>query len=292
MKKTFFYTIVVFAITFLGLQSCKKYDNIKSEPNTTTAFSLKDANNQTLQYLDTGLLQKIHKDLLANGRTSDAAQLFSEYDTQTGYLKSLGKQPSIQSAFINVPIDSSKIKKVTDTSMTSAVKAALWHPYGELGYAWVQSHGWVNTYYPCTGGGSGYQAQNFVSIGSGVNTGNGFQYVGTTGQSLRLEGFYLTIDTTQFYLIYGIQTYPGQWFWNNSGQGPVFGPGGYVGTQGQSMATCYLSMYFTGSTANHFHIYYVTHHAVYGWQTWCGNGEVAGMTNIQIQAFAYQIVKY
>lgn len=97
MKKTIYYTIVVLLVTVLGLQSCKKSDNNTNSATVTTAttaFSLKDAHNQTLQHLDTGLLQKIHTDLIATGRTSDAAQLFAQYDTQTGFLKSLGKKES------------------------------------------------------------------------------------------------------------------------------------------------------------------------------------------------------
>lgn len=286
MKKTICYTIVIFLITMLSLQSCKKTDT--NTPKQSTTFTIKNANDQIIQALDPALIIKIHKDLLKNDRNSDAAQLYAQYDTTTGYLKSLGKTTVFTTAFKNVPIDSSKISSLKDTIAQEQLKAA-WHPTGVYGEAWVQKFGWSGPGYQIEGGeGTGYQALDYPTIPSLDGA-----YVGTVGRAFRLEGFYLNSDSLELKISYSILSrYPNSvwtWYYNNPG-GAYNGWNQFVGTQGKSAPTCEMEMAFSSNP--NFPIYYITQMASYGWLSWCSDGETAGLYGIELQAFAYIILQY
>ncbi len=277
----------------MGLQSCKKSETNSSIQSST--FALKNDSGRVFQYLDPSLILAIHANLLKNGRTSDAAQVIAQYDTTTGFLKSLGKKEPIISPFKNIPIDSSKISSSKDTvpQLPLTTKASFWNVSGVFGLAWVEAHGYVGSGYPTfRGSGNGNEEINPSSLGSS----NDFSYVGTTGDGLRLEGFWVNSNILSYPISYSIyarcdQNYNPNWTWYyNNPNGFSNGWSQFVGTQNHSAPTCQLQMAFA-NTPN-FHIWYIAHMADKGWQYWTNDGNIAGIYGIELQAFAYYILQY
>lgn len=272
------------------MQSCKKSDT--SVPVQSSTFALKNESNQIYQYLDPNVLISIHSNLLKSGRISDAAQVYAQYDTTTGFLKSMGKQEPVISLYKNTPIDSSKIISLTDTIPQVKLKSA-WNPTGVYGEGWVQAHYWVGLGYKWfDGAGTGYQ----YSTNTGAPAKNG-AYVGTVGLALRLEAYKLYSSILQYPISYSIcQRYiaPGYaiWTWyDNIPNGAYNGWNQQMGTTGLSAPTCQIKMAFA-NTPN-FHIFYTTHMAGSGWQTtWSSDGQTSGVFGVRLEAFAYIIVQF
>jgi hypothetical protein len=267
MKKYIYVSIAACAVFVLSFQSCKK--TAISSPVKSESFALTDVSNKSINYLDPELLQKIYADLITSGRNEDASQLYSQYDIETGFLKSLGKKEALVSTFRNIPIDSSKIVHV-DT--VSTLKAIPWHMNS------VYADGWVE--------GIGLQSgilQVSDSSSTIIST-----FVGTTGQSLRLEGFRLRCDSTILDIRYAIMYPDGTW--GGGFSTPMWDY--WVGTQGQSQATSGIRIWFANSNQGDFHAYYRTHMAGVGWGSWSGDGAVSGIQGVRLEAFAYQIIKY
>lgn len=180
------------------------------------------------------------------------------------------KKNPIPSAFLNIPIDSSKIPK-QDTIKGKQSDAGIWNQNGVWGYGWVESVGQQ---------GPAYQVPQTQSPNN---------FMGTTGRSLRLEAYQLTTDTFGLNLQLDIMFPGGNWLGSSNPHGnPLWGI--WIGTQGKSQATSAVLMYFINQP--HFHIYYIAHMSSFGWQSWVGDGAVAGITGIRLEAVAYQILKY
>ncbi len=129
---------------------------------------------------------------------------------------------------------------------------------------------------------SGHQ-QTYGDIGPVTDGG----LLGVTGQSKRLEGLRIGLDTD--FCSGGItyqahvQTYGWQ-NWVSNGE--------LAGTTGQSKRVEAIKIQLTGEIANYCDVYYRVHAQSYGWMGWAKNGQAAGTTALgkRIEAIEIRLV--
>lgn len=92
---------------------------------------------------------------------------------------------------------------------------------------------------------------------------------GTTGEALRIEGFYFSVDGAQGDVVCAAHVQGIGW------QDEV-GSGSLVGTEGESRRIEAITLRLTGKIANTYDIWYRAHVQGIGWQTWVCNGALCG----------------
>lgn len=92
---------------------------------------------------------------------------------------------------------------------------------------------------------------------------------GTTGEALRVEGLYFSLDGAQGDVMCAAHVQGIGW------QDEV-GSGNLVGTEGQSKRIEAVKLRLTGEIANSYDIWYRAHVQGIGWQTWVCNGAMCG----------------
>ena len=107
---------------------------------------------------------------------------------------------------------------------------------------------------------------------------------GTTGKSLRLEGYKLYLDTTEDLSIEYRSHVQG------IGWQDYVKDGNLSGTENQSKRLEAISIKLSGSDANKYDVYYRVHCSYIGWLDWAKNGEDAGSTGQGIKVEAMQVV--
>lgn len=110
---------------------------------------------------------------------------------------------------------------------------------------------------------------------------------GTTGESLRLEAFRISImNGVNSGVSYRAHCSDIGWQdWKSSG--------GNAGTVGEKRQIEAIQIKLTNGFQNQYDIYYRAHCAGYGWLGWAKNGEVAGTVgkNLRMEAFQVEIVQ-
>ena len=105
------------------------------------------------------------------------------------------------------------------------------------------------------------------------------QTSGTTGQSLRMEGLTINLDTQlQGNILY--KTYIDELGWESSYKKS----GELSGTTGKSKAIQLLRIKLDGELAKKYDVYYRIHTETYGWMGWAKNDEITGADCYDIQA--------
>ncbi|MCG2731279.1 MAG: CAP domain-containing protein [Acetobacterium sp.] len=117
--------------------------------------------------------------------------------------------------------------------------------------------------------------QDFVSNGA---------MSGTFGQSLRLEGVEIKLDSTVTDLGITYQTHIQNIGWEADTARGWKSNGEMSGTSGQSLRLEGIQIKLTGTNADQFDVYYQVHIQNYGWMGWAKNGGSAGS-----QGFSYRL---
>lgn len=123
----------------------------------------------------------------------------------------------------------------------------------------VQTYGWQNT----------------VSDG---------ETSGTTGQSKRLEGIVISLDSPEYSGSIEYSTHVQTYGWQS-----YVSAGNLSGTTGESKRLEAIRIRLTGEMANQFDVYYRVHAQQYGWLGWTKNGENAGTSGFSYRLEAIQI---
>lgn len=111
--------------------------------------------------------------------------------------------------------------------------------------------------------------------------------LGTTGQSMRLEGIGINLDQSSGEVWNGTIQYRthcqslGWTDWSEQGE--------YSGTRDEDKRMEAIQIKLTGELAGYYDIYYRTHVQSYGWLGWTRNGSIAGTTGISHRIEAVQI---
>lgn len=110
---------------------------------------------------------------------------------------------------------------------------------------------------------------------------------GTSGQSLRLEGIQVKVDSEDYDIGVEYQTHV-----QNIGWQGFKNNGETSGTYGQSLRLEGIQLKLTGADADKFDIYYQVHAQNYGWLDWAKNGESAGTEGfgLRLEAIKIQVV--
>ena len=111
---------------------------------------------------------------------------------------------------------------------------------------------------------------------------------GTTGKSLRVEGFSVKLNTDTLNSLKGDIMYRahiqdiGWQDWKKNGE--------FAGTKGESLRIEAIQIQLTGEAAAFYNVYYRAHIQNFGWMGWTKNGEKAGSESISQRMEAFQIV--
>ncbi len=107
---------------------------------------------------------------------------------------------------------------------------------------------------------------------------------GTTGQSKRLEGIWISLKGTPYegHIVYS--THIQNIGWQESRM-----DGQMAGTTGQSLRLEAIQISLTGEIANHYDVYYRVHAQNFGWLGWAKNGEKAGTAGYAYRLESIQI---
>ncbi|WP_160316167.1 S8 family serine peptidase [Acetobacterium bakii] len=108
---------------------------------------------------------------------------------------------------------------------------------------------------------------------------------GTSGQSLRLEGIEIKINTSGYDLGVQYQTHV-----ENIGWQGFQSDGNMSGTTGRSLRLEAIQIQLTGTDNRSFDVYYQVHAQNYGWLDWAKNGESAGTEGKSLRLEAIKIV--
>ena len=138
-----------------------------------------------------------------------------------------------------------------------------------------------------TGGAVSYSGHVHVqNIGDVRFTGvTGSTFIGTQGQSLRLEAININLDHSP---VSGSLNY--QVHIQNIGWQGVRTAGQTAGTSGQSLRLEAIRINLTGDLAAQYDVYYRTHVENIGWMGWAMNGQSAGSAGFSYRMEALQIV--
>ncbi|MDY4079433.1 MAG: Ig-like domain-containing protein, partial [Clostridium sp.] len=107
---------------------------------------------------------------------------------------------------------------------------------------------------------------------------------GIIGKSLRLEGYKLSLDTTEDLSI-EYRSHVQDMGWQD-----YVKDGELSGTENKSRRLEAISIKLSGSAANKYDVYYRVHCSYIGWLDWAKNGEDAGSTGQGIKVEAMQVV--
>ncbi len=107
---------------------------------------------------------------------------------------------------------------------------------------------------------------------------------GTSGQSLRLEGIEIKMDTSGYDLGIDYCTHV-----ENQGWQALQSNGVMSGTQGQSLRLEAIKIQLTGADADQFDVYYRVHAQNIGWMDWASNGAAAGTAGFGYRLEAIEI---
>ncbi|MDY4079291.1 MAG: hypothetical protein SOY42_11000, partial [Clostridium sp.] len=126
--------------------------------------------------------------------------------------------------------------------------------------------------------------EGYVETYGWMNKVSDGEICGTTGESLRLEGYKLSLDTTEDLSIeYRSHV-------QNVGWQDYVKDGELSGTENKSRRLEAISIKLSGSAANKYDVYYRVHCSYIGWLDWAKNGEDAGSTGQAIKVEAMQVV--
>ncbi len=119
----------------------------------------------------------------------------------------------------------------------------------------------------------------------GVKSNGGMS--GTTGQSLRLEGIEVKIDSPDYDLGVTYKTHVQNFGWQEWKNDGVTS-----GTSGQSLRLEAIMINLSGADANKFDVYYRVHAQNVGWMGWAKNGEKAGTAGFgyRLEGIEIQVV--
>lgn len=116
---------------------------------------------------------------------------------------------------------------------------------------------------------------------------SGGNVIGTTGQSLRVEGININLNQDSAHALSGTIMYRthvqdiGWTDWKTLGQ--------YSGTSGRAKRVEAIEIKLTGQLATFYNIYYSSHIQNYGWLGWASNGQTSGSTGISYRMEALRI---
>ncbi|AFA48322.1 lectin like domain-containing protein [Acetobacterium woodii] len=110
---------------------------------------------------------------------------------------------------------------------------------------------------------------------------------GTTGQSLRLEGIEIKIDSPDYDLGVAYKTHVQNFGWQEWKNDGVTS-----GTSGQSLRLEAIMIHLSGADANKFDVYYRVHAQNVGWMGWAKNGDKAGTAGFgyRLEGIEIQVV--
>lgn len=111
------------------------------------------------------------------------------------------------------------------------------------------------------------------------------ELAGTTGQSLRLEGFQAYVDGHGKDLHIAYQTHVQNVGWQDWKYDNAMS-----GTEGQSLRLEAIKIKLTGIHANDYDIYYQVHVENFGWLDWAKNGEEAGSAGYSYRLEGIRVV--
>ena len=126
--------------------------------------------------------------------------------------------------------------------------------------------------------------EGYVETYGWMNKVSNGEICGTTGKALRLEGYKLSLDTTEDLSIEYRSHVQG------IGWQDYVKDGDLSGTENQSKRLEAISIKLSGSAANKYDVYYRVHCSYIGWLDWAKNGEDAGSTGQAIKVEAMQVV--
>ena len=180
--------------------------------------------------------------------------MLRDYGTTNTIVWRTGKKGN-KILYVDVKDENGKVER---KSMNYTVNAEEKAPKA-IYEGYVQTYGWMNK----------------VSNG---------EICGTTGKSLRLEGYKLSLDTTKDLSI-EYRSHVQDVGWQD-----YVKDGALSGTENQSRRLEAISIKLTGSDANKYDVYYRVHCSYIGWLDWAKNGEDAGSTGQAIKVEAMQVV--
>ncbi|WKY42833.1 C39 family peptidase [Eubacteriaceae bacterium ES2] len=112
---------------------------------------------------------------------------------------------------------------------------------------------------------------------------------GTSGQSLRLEGIKINLNSSGYDLAISYQTHIQNIGWEEDSSGWK-NDGEMSGTEGLSYRLEAIQIKLTGNNANLFDIYYQVHAQNVGWMGWAKNGESSGTAGYSYRLESIRIV--
>lgn len=113
---------------------------------------------------------------------------------------------------------------------------------------------------------------------------------GTSGQSLRLEGIQIQLNTQEYELGVAYQTHIQNIGWEHETSSDWNSDGMISGTMGQGYRLEAIQIKLTGADASKFDIYYQVHAENVGWMGWAKNGESAGTAGFGYRLEGIKIV--
>ena len=128
-----------------------------------------------------------------------------------------------------------------------------------------------------------YTSQGNVATKGWLDKGTGKRVVGTTGKSLRLEAFKLSVASTMAGGIeYNAYVQDDGWKgWKKNGA--------VAGAEGQGKRIEAIRIRLTGDLANSFDVYYRAHVQGMGWMGWAKNGANTGTNKLALKMEAFEI---
>ena len=129
-----------------------------------------------------------------------------------------------------------------------------------------------------------YAAQACVASKGWLSQVSGRQVVGTTGQSLRMEAFKLSVESG---VSGGIEY---RAYIQDTGWQGWKRDGAIAGTEGESKRIEAIQIRLSGDLSKYFDVYYQAHSERLGWLGWAKNGASAGTTKISLRLEAFRVV--
>lgn len=275
--KTYFIkqSFLIFCVINLCNWGCQK--GLSSE------LEISSPKMKTVQQIPPEILVSMHKNYLENGDVQKAENLRNAYDFTTGIAKSIHKENNaVQSFNLYVP----GVGYVLDGGFFIEVNSET--------KAHIQKLGWVNYNFNDMNSNSAPHAFDNSSPSVG-------QYMGTTGQSKRLEAFVLPFLQYTFDGISksDVIVFKYRAHMQSAGWQPWVISNEVAGISGQGLR---LEAFEIKLTQNYFtfpclclyqaKLYYRAHVEGIGWQSWKEGGQTAGTTGQSKRVEAIQVRLY
>lgn len=228
----------------LCIVSCSE-DTDSIESQENEGFYLKNPNGSIVLKIEPELIRPIYKDLIATGKTDEAESFLINYNTNGEFI---GDLPKIEKPSVSLKTGNSKANP--------------------------------SFYYGIHLQGSGWQYGNDNSVNELPN----YYTFGTTGQSRRLEAFYLILNGINICYESHLQSIG----WNQG----VKCNGAITGTTGQSRRMEAIKIRIDEGKG---FVLYQSHLQGIGWESdWKYNGAVSGTTgqSRRLEAFRVQFYLY